>query len=260
MSRPAPQALLITSSRIGDAVLFSGVIDALMRETPGVEITVACGPISAPLFRGFEAVKHVWIMRPDSRGGRWWNLWRKAWPVPWDSVVDLRGSAFAWTVRARRRRIHNPRQTVGLHRVEALGRVLGVSPPPAPRIPSDAAARAAAQAVLGRPGPWLALAPVAASADKTWPAERWAELAQRLLARPELAGWSVAVIAGPGERAGAEPTLAAAGTRGVDAIDRLDVLGAAALLEQASLFIGNDSGMAHLSAAVGAPTLALFGP
>ncbi|MGC1301369.1 MAG: glycosyltransferase family 9 protein, partial [Caulobacteraceae bacterium] len=43
-------------------------------------------------------------------------------------------------------------------------------------------------------------------------------------------------------------------------VGRVDLLTAYALLKRARLFIGNDSGLMHLSAAAGAPTLGLFGP
>ena len=46
----------------------------------------------------------------------------------------------------------------------------------------------------------------------------------------------------------------------VDAVGRVDLLTAYALLKRARLFIGNDSGLMHLAAAAGAPTLGLFGP
>ena len=39
-----------------------------------------------------------------------------------------------------------------------------------------------------------------------------------------------------------------------------DLLTAAACLKQCQLFVGNDSGLMHLSAALGTPTLGLFGP
>lgn len=260
-----PQALLIAPSRIGDMVLFSGAIDGIRRLAPDAEVTVACSALTAPLFRSFPEVRDIWVMRTDSRLGRWLDLWKKAWPTRWDLVVDLRGSAFARTVRARRRLIHDPRKTVGLHRVEAVSSVLRASSPLDPRLPTDAQARAEADAVLGagtpgETGPLLVVAPVAASADKTWASENWAVLVRRLLQRPEMTGWRVAVIAAAEERPGAQPALLAAGDRGVDAIGRLDLPACVALLERASLFIGNDSGLGHMAAAVGAPTLILFGP
>ena len=45
-----------------------------------------------------------------------------------------------------------------------------------------------------------------------------------------------------------------------DLVGALSLPEAAAVLQRASLFIGNDSGLMHLSAAAGAPTIGLFGP
>ena len=46
----------------------------------------------------------------------------------------------------------------------------------------------------------------------------------------------------------------------IDLVGRTDLLTAAAVLRRASLFIGNDTGLMHIAAAVGIPTLGLFGP
>jgi ADP-heptose:LPS heptosyltransferase len=55
-------------------------------------------------------------------------------------------------------------------------------------------------------------------------------------------------------------TLTAEAVGVVNAAGRLDLLAAAAALERAALFVGNDSGLMHIAATVGAPTLGLFGP
>jgi ADP-heptose:LPS heptosyltransferase len=46
----------------------------------------------------------------------------------------------------------------------------------------------------------------------------------------------------------------------IDLVGALSLPEVAAVLQTASLFIGNDSGLMHLSAAAGAPTIGLFGP
>jgi ADP-heptose:LPS heptosyltransferase len=48
--------------------------------------------------------------------------------------------------------------------------------------------------------------------------------------------------------------------RTIDLIGKVDLLEAYACLERATLYVGNDSGLMHLAAAAGAPTLGLFGP
>ena len=74
-------------------------------------------------------------------------------------------------------------------------------------------------------------------------------------------GAIAAVLAGPGEteRAMAAPLLAAL-PDAIDLAGRLSLPEAAACLARAALYVGNDSGLMHLAAASGAPTLGLFGP
>src|SRR5690606_941321 len=50
------------------------------------------------------------------------------------------------------------------------------------------------------------------------------------------------------------------GDRLIDLVGKVDPLTAYACLKRARLFIGNDSGVMHLAAAAGSPTLGLFGP
>ena len=66
-------------------------------------------------------------------------------------------------------------------------------------------------------------------------------------------GWCVEVLLGPVER---ERDLG----NDLDSVQPPDLRSLAGLLDRASLFIGNDSGPGHIAAAVGTPTLSLFGP
>ena len=46
----------------------------------------------------------------------------------------------------------------------------------------------------------------------------------------------------------------------VDCVGKGDILASAAAIDRAALFVGNDSGLMHVAAAAGRPTLGLFGP
>src|SRR5262249_47420284 len=71
----------------------------------------------------------------------------------------------------------------------------------------------------------------------------------------------VAVLAAAHEQGQAAPLLAALPpARRIDLVGRTDLLTAAAVLRRSALFIGNDTGLMHLAAASGTPTLGLFGP
>ena len=76
-----------------------------------------------------------------------------------------------------------------------------------------------------------------------------------------IAGAVPVVLGGSGasEREMAAPLLAAL-PEAIDLVGALSLPEAAAVLQQAALFLGNDSGLMHLAAAAGAPTVGLFGP
>ena len=69
------------------------------------------------------------------------------------------------------------------------------------------------------------------------------------------------MIGSPTERVHADPVLAAIDpSRRIDLMSNTPLLTAAACLQRCALYIGNDGGQMHLSAAAGVPTLGLFGP
>jgi ADP-heptose:LPS heptosyltransferase len=105
----------------------------------------------------------------------------------------------------------------------------------------------------------IGLGPTANWSGKVWPPERFAALFERLASA--MPGARAAIFAGPGagERAMAAPVLAAL-PGAIDLVGVLSLPEAAACLARCALFIGNDSGLMHLAAAAGAPTLGLFGP
>ncbi|BBK41396.1 glycosyl transferase [Allostella vacuolata] len=254
--------LFITSTRIGDTVLSTGVLDQFMQMLPRAPVTVACGPAAAPLFLHLPRLERVHAMAKRRRGGHWLDLWRATVGRRWDAVIDLRGSAIGWLLSARRRFVRRRwRLEDSRHRVVELGAAFGFAPPPAPRLWIGEAERALALRLLPPGGPILAIGPTANWAGKEWRADRFATLARDLTAPGgPLPGARIAIIAAGSERERARPVLEALPPeRRVDLVGH-SLLEAAACLERASLFIGNDTGLMHISAATGTPTLGLFGP
>lgn len=256
------RVLFITANRIGDAVLSTGLLRHVIATAPDARVTVACGPVAAPLFRAVPGLERVAILQKRSFARHWLALWRDSIGTRWDWVIDLRNSAVSRLVWAGRRSIFHPTAGKVRHKVEELAEVLGLDPPPTPCLWIDDAARAAADRLLPGGGrPLLALGPTANWLSKEWPADRFAEVARRLTAAGgPLAGGRVAVFAAGAEAVRARPVLEALGAAAVDLTGRTDPLAAAACLERAALYIGNDSGLMHIAAAVGTPTLGLFGP
>lgn len=252
--------LFITSTRIGDAVLSTGLLDHLLRENPGARVTIVCGTVAEGVFTRMPGLERIIPVTKRRWSLHWLELWRQVALRRWDLVVDLRGSAIAWTLLAKKRAVMKGGRRSG-HRLLHIAETLGVTPAPRP-VAWFGAAEAARAASLLPGGPWLILGPTANWRVKMWPAERFIALAQKLTA-PDglLPGARLAILGGPGEaeRRMAEPVLAAL-PEALDLVGQLALPEAAAVLARGALFIGNDSGLMHLSAATGAPTLGLFGP
>ncbi|MGE4218477.1 MAG: glycosyltransferase family 9 protein [Alphaproteobacteria bacterium] len=259
--------LFVTANRVGDAVLSSGLYAHLARTHPDARFTVAAGPAAASLFAAAPGLERMIEIRKRRGGRHWWDLWRECAGTRWDMVVDLRRSALAWTLRAGARRIVPKPSALErdgrVHRVRLIAATLGLeATPPDPVVWTGQAEANAAARLMPGTGPVLALAPAANWRGKEWRAERFAELAQRLTA-PDgiLPGARVAAIAAVGERDQAAAALAA-----IPPARRIDLTGipslatVAACLRRCALFVGNDSGLMHMAAAAGLPTLGLFGP
>jgi ADP-heptose:LPS heptosyltransferase len=249
--------LFVTSNRLGDAVLSTGLLDHLIRTHPTARITIACGPVAEGLFARMPNRDRTIVLGKLPYRLHWVPLWASAVTRLWDLVVDIRGSTLAWAVPTRRRAVM--RRSPG-HKVAQLGATLGLDPPPLPVVWTALEDRTRAAALLPSDRPIIGLAPTANWPPKVWPAERFAALFDKLAGGP-LPGVLPVVFAGPGEteRAMADPLLAAL-PDAIDLVGRLSLPEAAACLARCTLFVGNDSGLMHLAAAAGARTLGLFGP
>jgi heptosyltransferase-3 len=253
--------LFLTATRIGDAVLSTGLLSHLVETRPGARFTIAAGPVAMPLFAGVPGLERAIVVEKRPASLHWPLLWARVAAQRWDLVVDLRGSALAWLLRAGERRVM-AKGDDSEHRVVQLGRLFGLDPPPAPRLWPLRAHEAEAAELVRPGGPFLAVGPAANWRGKQWRAERFAALAGRLTGPGgPLAGARVAVMAAAHERAQAAPLLEALPPeRRLDLVGRAGLLTGAAILRRAALFVGNDTGLTHIAAASGAPTLALFGP
>jgi lipopolysaccharide heptosyltransferase II len=121
--------------------------------------------------------------------------------------------------------------------------------------PAELAEWLARHGLAAEPGPVVVLCPGAIGPGKRWPTEHAAELA-RLLTGADVAVW---VVGSPGEAEAARRIARAGGARVRD-LTGTDLRNAILALAAADAAVSNDSGLMHVSAALGTPTVALFGP
>lgn len=253
--------LFITSTRIGDAVLSTGLIDHLGKEYPDARFTIVCGKLPASLFEGVPGLERLIVLQKKSYKRHWIDLWKQVVGTRWDIVVDLRDSAVSRLIRADRKYIHGGHIDGSLHKAEQNARVLKLASVPAPRLWPTAAQKKKAETLVPDVMPVIGVGPTANWIGKTWPADRFIEVIKDLTgSRGLYPNAAVAVFAAPGEEVEAYKVLnTVPEARRINVIAKGDPGTAAAALARCKFYIGNDSGLMHCAAAAGVPTIGLFG-
>lgn len=250
------QILFITSGSIGDAVISTGILGWLIDQHPEAEFTIAAGVASAPLFLPCPQARKVLPIKKLPMNRHWINLWKQTRFTDWDIVVDLRGSLLSYVIPCKKRYVFS-KPDKSLPKAQQLSAMLGIAPPPT-RLWVSQEGRAKAQALLPA-HPFYVMAPKTNSTAKDWPIERFVEVAKHLHQHnPELA---CIVLATKEQQESVRPlTETLTKEYMIDLCGGTDLPTAIAVLQKAELFIGNDSGLLHMSAALGRPAVGIYGP
>ena len=241
---------------LGDCVLTTPALSLLKQARPDLEVAVVVEDSFAPLFAGNSDIDH--ILAPSAGELSRWrpdltlNLHGGTRSV--QLTVATRSAIRAGFAHFRFQAVYNVRipraqEILGcerkVHTAEHLASAMFYLGVPVQEIPR---ARLVAS---GREenGPYAVLHPVAAAPEKTWPAANFLELAAHIERDP---GLEPVFIGGPGEDLSAFRRYRTISGARLEDIKRL--------LSCAALFIGNDSGPAHMAAAFGLPVVVMFGP
>ena len=260
-SGPFP-ILFFAPSDPQDAMFVSGVFKRLHDEIDNASFTVVTGPGAAALFR--DAPKREATVVDEGPGlGRSLDLWGKLRRRRWGLIVDTVGRKLSGNLPAKRRMRAGELEPGGGHRVVQAARLLKLQDEevPAPFLFVSDKTDHQAQEILGEGGPVLALAPGASWIGRTWPVERYARLAARLLEDPAFDGGRMLIVGGPEDRKAAETLRRTIPReRWIDLTGEKDPLVVHACLGRVRLFVGGAVAFTQMAAAAGAPTLAVFGP
>ena len=259
-SGPFP-ILFFAPPDLEDAIFVTGVFKRLHDEIDNASFTVVTGPRAAELFR--EAPKREATVIDEGPGlGRSLELWGRLRHRRWGLIVDAAGRKLSGNLPARKRvRVSDLEPGTG-HKVAQAARLLKLEDePPAPYLFISPDTERRADEILGEGGPLLALAPGGSWVGRTWPVERYARLAARLLEEPGLESGRLLIVGVPEDRKAAETLRRTIPReRWIDITTERDLLVVQACLERVRLFVGGAGAFTHMAALSGAPTLALFGP
>ena len=278
------RVLVVRLRSIGDTVLTTPSLFALRRFLPHAQIDILLEDWVAPVLDGSKLIDQVITVPRESKSARA-RVARDIRAAHYDVVYNLHGGTTATLLTratgAKHRvgfehyqysLLHNhvaPSsleiwQRPQLHSVEQQLALIGwtgvpVTDRPATTLVVTDKANASVSDKLSKAGiadgeSIAVIHPTAAFDTKQWAVEKFARVAEELAARGLT---SVAIVAAT-EKEIAESLLSHTSAR-VVAITDLSLPEVSALTSRASLFVGNDSGIAHIAAAVGARCVVVFG-
>jgi predicted lipopolysaccharide heptosyltransferase III len=279
------RVLVVRLRSIGDTVLATPSLHALRRFLPHARIDILLESWVAPVLDGFEGIDNVITVERGSATSRA-RVARDLRAARYDVAFNLHGGTTATLLTrvsgARHRvgypnyqysRLHNhiapsPLELWGqekTHSVEQQLALLGwtgvpVSDRPPTRLTVTREAEASIRSRLRAAGlkeaaaPFALIHPAAAFESKRWAVHNFARVAEDLSAR----GLSIVAIAAPNESSIVAELVDNSSAR-IRALIDLTLPEVTALAARARLFVGNDSGIAHIATAVGAPSVVIFG-
>lgn len=264
MSRFRGKVLVIRGGAIGDFILTLPAIAALRRQFPSVHLEVLGYPhiaqlaLAAGLVDAVQPIEARALAGFFARGGNLAEDWRDYFSE-FDLIVSYLYDPDG-IFQANVARCSAAQFLVGPHRPAESGKVHAtkVYLKPLERLAifeADPVPRLSVNPRPARLNP-LALHPGSGSERKNWPEANWRELVAFLIATTE---FRLLLVGGEAE-ADRLPRLAAALPKERFTLARsLPLVELAGLLQQCVGFVGHDSGITHLAAALGRPCLALWG-
>ncbi|HWS98711.1 MAG TPA: glycosyltransferase family 9 protein [Pyrinomonadaceae bacterium] len=282
--REVRRVLVVRLRSIGDTVLATASLDALRRFLPGAQIDVLLESWVAPVLEGFDAVDNVITVERGSTRSRA-GVARRLRSARYDVAYNLHGGTTATLLTratgARHRvgyasyqysRLYNhaapPSSELWgsekTHSAEQQLALLGwtgvpVSDRPRTRLVVTERAKATVGQKLREAGvdgasPLALMHPAAAFETKRWAAANFARVAEDLASR----GFQLVATAAPDEWQVISELTEESSAR-VTAFTDLSLPEVTALAARSRLFVGNDSGIAHIAAAVRVPSVVVFG-
>lgn len=273
------QTVVVHQGALGDFLLALPVIEGLARAVPGSRFAFWLPSHHISLLHGKPYVASAW----DAGGAEWAPLfheaqWRQcALPRNLETAqsIYLFGQSSSGTVADRlKHRLQTPvfwfrsfpgpeerRHTTDFLEDQARAYNLPIEMGPFRLSPDPnilgAVRKRLGQEAGGRAPLQVVIHPGSGGLRKIRPLRRWRSLLQWLSRRGDV---RVFMIVGPADERIMPLAREARANHGVFVLEELSLPTLGAVLHDADLYIGNDSGVTHLAASMGAPTIAIFGP
>jgi len=277
--------LIVRTDRLGDVLLSTPVIKALRQQFPQCYISMMVSPYTKDVLEGNPDLDEVITFDKDAKNKGWWATLKFAGFLrknKFDLAIVLHPTSrmhlliFLAGIPKRlgydrklksllTDRIKHDKQRGQKHESEYvldLVRYLGIKPQDVSLyMPIRPESEKWVEALFKEEGikdsdKILAIHATASCDSRIWPAERFAEVADRLVQKY---GFKVCIVSGPKDFQKVEDVVKNMQTKAVNLTGKTSISQLASLLRRCQLFISTDSGPMHVASALGVPVITIFG-
>ena len=257
--------LIISSNRLGDCILSSGLNKFFKEDAKDISLTVVCGQVPSNLFKYCKYIDNLIILKKKKFSLHWIFLWFKLFCTTWNFVIDLRGTGITFFLLSRKNfRLKRNQDFNHEHKVVQVTKAVTgqILSPSINILLSDSFERNNLNKlkILKKKYNLVMIAPTANWVGKIWPADRYLELIMELKKKPYFKK-SIFIFTGPNtERKYVKEILDLRKPFIFDLFGKSSLIEIYHIMKHCSLFIGNDSGLMHMSSLANIKTIGLFGP
>jgi len=277
--------LIVRTDRIGDVLLSTPVIKALRQKFPQGYICMMASPYTKDVLDGNPALDEVITFDKDAKNKGWLATLKFAGLLrknKFDLAIVLHPTTrmhlltFLAGIPKRlgydrkfgfllTNRIKHTKQSGQKHESEYaldLIRYLGIEPVDKTLfMPIKPESEKWVEVLFNQVGikdsdKLLVIHPTASCLSKTWPGERFAEAADKLVQKY---GFKVVIVSGPKDMQKAQEVIKNMRVKALNLSGKTSISQLASLLRRCQLFISTDSGPMHVASALGVPVITIFG-
>ena len=242
--------LFISSNRLGDAIINIQVLNKFIRQFPNIKVTIVSGSLPMPLYDDYFNISSRILLVKKKFSSHWISLYFKLRNQKFDHIIDFRSSPISFFLNSKNKNIFKMIKNKNIY--NQIHNQFNTD------LDFDYSIKIQESRLKNiKDENYACIAPFANWTPKEWPIINFNKCCENLL---ELGISKIFVL---GSKEDTKRFHLLSNINGFKIINKCGsnhLLDDFALLKKSSIFIGNDSGMMHLSSIANTPSICLFGP
>ena len=248
--------LVISSNLIGDTILSTGVVDHFLKNNPNAQFTFIIGPTAGQIYQHFPNLEKIILIKKEKFNTHWLTMYLHCWNIKWDIIVDLRSSFLSFLLFHEKKYIF--KKDKKKHHLDQLMSFFQ-SHDSDLNIYISSKEESIVKNKLNPQYKYVVIFPGGNWEPKIWPSSNYNQLLKILLKKFSNVKF---ITAGSAKE---ENLYLNSIKKNIPEDKIINLMGVSltltsAYMKKSHLFIGNDSGLMHLSVASQLNTIGLFGP